>query len=136
MIAKMIYKAYLRTKSKFLAKILWKIRAIILRFCNPLITLKYNGFCLTMPFSHTIFAYQKQYPNYDMALGKIAHFIKGKCGFLNMVDVGANIGDTAVFTQCKGANFLLIEGSENYANLIEKNLRANYGNIQNGGGQN
>lgn len=138
MLAEMIYNAYLRTNSTILGKVLWKIRSVVLRFYNPIITIKHNGFCLKMPFSHTIFAYQKQYPNYDMALGKIARFIKQKCGFLNMVDIGANIGDTAVFANVVGANYLLIEGSEKYANLIEANLRTHYKNIQKfqvGGGQ-
>lgn len=138
MLAKMVYSAYLRTNSKIFGKVLWKIRSVVLRFYNPIITIKHNGFCLKMPFSHTIFAYQKQYPNYDMALGKIARFIKQKCGFLNMVDIGANIGDTAVFANVVGANYLLIEGSEKYANLIEANLRTHYKNIQKfqvGGGQ-
>lgn len=138
MLAEMIYSAYLRTNSKIFGKILWKIRSVILRFYNPIITIRHNGFCLKMPFSHTIFAIQKQYPNYDMALGKIARFIKRKCGFLNMVDIGANIGDTVVFTNVVGANYLLIEGSERYASFIEANLMANYKNIrklQTGGGQ-
>ena len=131
MIATMIYKAYLGTKSKFLSAILWKIRSVILKFHNPLVTLKYRGFSLKMPLSHTIFAYQKQYPHYDMALGKIARFIERKSGVLNIADIGANIGDTAVFIKAKNASFLLIEGSRQYANLIEENLKANYKNIHN-----
>lgn len=52
-----------------------KIRKIILRFYNPIITITYNNFTLSMPFSHTIFINQKKFPNYDMQLHKIAQAV-------------------------------------------------------------
>ena len=122
-----IYILLLKTKSKLFESILLKIRKLILIFTNPIIKLEFRGFKLSMPLSHTIFYYQKLYPNYDMQLHKIAEFIKQKYGFLNMVDIGANIGDTVVFTNVYNANYLLIEGEESYLNLIENNLASNYG---------
>ena len=107
-------------------KVLSKLRKCILKFANPLICLEYKGHKLKMPFSHPIFLFQQQYPNYDIQLHKIATYIKAKQGFLNMVDVGANIGDTVVFTNIKEANYLLIEGERSYANLIEENIALNY----------
>lgn len=61
-----------------------------------------------------------------MQLHKIAKYIKDTFGNLNMIDVGANIGDTVVFTNIKNASYLLIEGKKSYANLISKNIYANY----------
>ena len=122
-----IYILLLKTKSKLIESILLKIRKLILIFTNPIIKLEFRGFSLSMPLSHTIFYYQKLYPNYDMGLHKIAKFIEQKDGFLNIIDIGANIGDTVVFTSVYKANYLLIEGEESYLNLIENNLASNYG---------
>ncbi|RAX52441.1 hypothetical protein CCY99_07265 [Helicobacter sp. 16-1353] len=137
--ASFIYRAILRTDSKLLERILLRLRRLMLKFTNPLICLEYGGFRLILPLSHTIFYNQKIYPNYDRELHHIGKFIKSKYGFLNMVDVGANIGDTAVFTNIKDANYLLIEGEKSYESLIKANLSLNYGtdfSQSNGGGYN
>lgn len=128
MLAKFIYMMILKVKNKRLERILLRIRALILKFSNPLIVLKYRGFQLKMPFSHTIFIYQKQFPNYDMYLHKIGSYILAKQGYLNIIDVGANIGDTAVFTNLSNARYLLIEGEKSYVGLIRENLARNYVN--------
>lgn len=46
-------------------------------------------------------------------------------GELHMIDVGANIGDTAIFANAKEHYFLLIEGEEKYNTLIQNNLFLN-----------
>lgn len=125
-LATLIYEGILASQSKFVLRCLLKLRILLLKFANPVITLKYNSFTLSFPFSHTIFYYQKLYPQYDMQLHKIAKYIKDTFGNLNMIDVGANIGDTVVFTNIKNASYLLIEGEKSYANLISKNIYANY----------
>lgn len=121
-----VYKLILRTRSRVFEKILLKIRAIMLKISNPMITLEYRGFRLKMPFSHTIFYYQKLYPNYDMWLHRIGSYIMAKQGTLKMIDVGANIGDTAVFMNIPQAKYLLIEGERSYVQLIKENLALNY----------
>lgn len=126
-LASKIYQCLLATNSRFLEKILLKIRAGVLKFANPPICLSYRGFKLKMPFSHTIFYFQKIFPNYDMQLLKIARYIQRKEGRLGVVDVGANIGDTCVFMRAEGAQFLLIEGEKSYANFIKDNIALNYG---------
>jgi len=132
-IAQVIYTILIRTKSVFLEKVLLKIRKIMLRFYNPLISVSHNGFRLKMPFSHTIFYYQEKFPNYDANLHTIASYIKEKNGVLNMIDVGANIGDTVIFTNILDARYLMIEGEKSYANLIKENIICHYANK--GGGQ-
>lgn len=127
-----IYKVILKTDSKIVTKLYLKLRAVILKFSNPLIEVSFRGFRFVMPFSHTIFIFQKMYPNYDMALGKIARIIRNKQGYLNMIDVGANIGDTACFSKVSDAKYLLIEGESSYSRLIPTNMAYNYGI---GGGQ-
>lgn len=94
-----------------------------------------------MPFSHTLPLNQKIYPTYDMQLHSIAQHIYTKDGQLNMIDVGANIGDTAVLTNIPNASYLLIEGERSYANLITTNIAYNFhkatiSDISMGGGHN
>lgn len=48
-----------------------------------------------------------------------------------MIDVGANIGDTVVFTNIPEGKYLLIEGEDSYNQLIDKNLKQNHIPTQN-----
>ena len=125
MICKLLYKAILNTQSPLFEKVLNKIKGIISKFYNPVITLTYKGFTLKMPFDHTIFINQKHFPNYDMQLHKIAKTIVQGGGDLRMIDIGANIGDTIVFTNIPNGKYLLIEGEKAYNSLIEANLANN-----------
>ena len=133
-IATFIYKQILNSKHKLSFKIYAKLRTLLLRFIDPLITLKFRGYTLSMPFSHTIFINQKLYPTYDMQLHKIVHYIAQKMGSIHIIDVGANIGDTAVFMNMPQAQFLLIEGEKSYNALIETNFYRHYGEAIRGGG--
>ena len=87
---------------------------------------------------YAIFAHDfyqpKLYPTYDMQLHKIAHYIAQKMGSIHIIDVGANIGDTAVFMNMPQAQFLLIEGEKSYNALIETNFYRHYGEAIRGGG--
>ncbi|WP_163499753.1 hypothetical protein [Helicobacter suis] len=56
-------------------------------------------------------------------LGGIVAHICDKYG--KLVDVGANIGDSAIFSLIKGGSYLLVEGTLEYATLIETNLSHN-----------
>lgn len=48
-----------------------------------------------------------------------------------MIDVGANIGDTVVFTNIPDGKFLLIEGEKTYNSLIQTNLLNNNISLEN-----
>lgn len=133
-IATFIYRQILCSKHKITFRFYTKLRALVLKVCDPLITLEFRGYTLTMPFSHTIFLNQKLYPTYDMQLHKITSYIAQKMGFIHIVDVGANIGDTAVFMDMPQAQFLLIEGEKNYNTLIKHNFLRHYGAATRGGG--
>ena len=136
-LAQFLYQSYLNTHSKILAKCYFFARKILLRLANPIIVLKFRGFKLAMPFSHMIFASLKAYPSYDMQLYGIAKHIYKQYGRLDMVDIGANIGDTVCFTQIQDATYLMVEGEPSYARLIAKNLAYNFkGDISIGGGHN
>lgn len=75
MVCKFLYELILNTQNPLLEKSLNKLRTLISKFYNPIITLTYKGFKLKMPLNHTIFINQKHFPNYDMQLHKIAKSI-------------------------------------------------------------
>ena len=126
-LATCIYKQILYSKSTLGFRIFSKIRQILLKCCDPIIRLNFRGSELRFPFSHTLFINQRLYPNYDMQLHKIASYIRSKTGNLCMIDVGANIGDTAILTNMPQAQFLLIEGEKKYASLLQENIQSYYG---------
>lgn len=72
---KYFYLIYLRSNNKIVRKIIRKIHLILLKFFDPIITVSFNNVTLTMPFSHTIFINQKNFPNYDMQLKKIIAYL-------------------------------------------------------------
>lgn len=132
-IATFIYKRILASRHKLSFRFYTKLRALVLKFVDPLITISFRTYTLKMPFSHTIFLNQKLYPTYDMQLHKIASYITQKMGFIHIVDVGANIGDTAVFMDMPQARFLLIEGEKSYNALIQHNFSKHYDEAIRGG---
>ncbi len=77
-----------------------------------------------MPFSYSGFFFQKKFPMYDKQLGRIAQFVKSKENrALNIVDVGANIGDTVLNIGDADNRYLLIEGEESFSSYISYNLK-------------
>lgn len=79
---------------------------------------------LWMRESHKLPLYRKEFPFYDEALPRIANYIKNKDGFLKVIDIGANIGDTLslVVDQAGIADFLCVEGEPDFLFLLKKNI--------------
>lgn len=75
-------------------------------------------------YTHKLAEYQKNFPKYDRQLARICHFLKEKKqDSLNIIDVGANIGDTVINIGQKDAFYLLIEGNRAFYRYINKNLK-------------
>nr|WP_240328669.1 hypothetical protein [Helicobacter suis] len=74
-------------------------------------------------FTHPLFIILRECPFYERILEGIVTHIRDKYG--KLVDVGANIGDSAIFSLIEGGSYLLVEGALEYATLIESNLRHN-----------
>jgi len=74
--------------------------------------------------SHLFPTYYKNEPFYDRALPRICQYIKDKDGYLKLIDIGANIGDTiALVRKQVSGEFLAIEGEKNFLKLLEKNIK-------------
>ena len=86
-----------------------------------------NGQRLYCTFAHQLPFYQKQLPYYDRQLSKLCHYLHNELRrTINIIDVGANIGDTVLNINLKDAFYLCVEGNKNYASLIELNLKNKY----------
>lgn len=113
-----------RTVGHWWTRILVLSRRILLRFFDPSIEMDVRGRKLRMPFSHQLPMCDASYPGYNKMLTRLAHFMKERFGYLKMVDVGANIGDTASICSTVGAaTFLCVEADPKYADLLQRNLK-------------
>lgn len=96
----------------------------MLKYGDDTITYKINEQVADMPFSFSGVLFSQQNPDYDRQLGRICDFVKIKAGRpVNIIDVGANIGDTVLNIGDKDNNYLLVEGESTYNMYIEKNLK-------------
>lgn len=104
-----------------------RIRYFLIRKSDPVIRMRCNGEPLYMHLSHQLPLYQAEHPLYDRALPRIAKQIAADDGEVVMIDVGANIGDTAVSVISAAAGrCLCVEGDERYFPLLVRNT-ARYG---------
>jgi len=98
------------------------LRKIILKYRDPLVKIKVGNHSLLMNLSHQLPLYIASYPYYDTALPRICAFIKERLGYLTLIDVGANIGDTvSLVSQKVSGKFLCIEADNNFFSLLTKN---------------
>lgn len=82
-----------------------------------------NGQRLFCNFSHRLPFYQKEFPLYDRQLAKLCAFLQRQYDRpLNIVDVGANVGDTVLNIGLKDAFYLCVEGNDYYGKYIKRNL--------------
>ena len=99
---------------------------------DALCSMKVHGRAVTMPLSHALPIYLKEFPFYDRLPGRLAQFIREKLRVIRCIDVGANVGDTIAalkepFVSEKRATvdtFLAIEPNPRF----RKCLTSNWGN--------
>ena len=92
------------------------VDSIVLTYLN-----KKPFFC---PFSHKLLFYQKEFPLYDKQLPKLCYWLQKKIDRkLNIIDIGANVGDTVRNIGIKDAYYLCIEGDLSFSKYIKHNLK-------------
>lgn len=92
------------------------------RIVNKLRSYKVGQFSITLPPEHMLDVYQKIYRNYDKKLPAIARLLESKYGLMTVIDIGANIGDTAVgLRDACNAALICIEGNQKFLPLLEEN---------------
>ena len=133
-IAQFIFNRYLNSKpqsfiGKANQKIFLEIRNKLTSFIDP--DIKYNvaGVKIHLPFSHDLPINKKIFPSYDENIGRVASLVKEKYSDLKMIDLGANVGDTAVMVKSAvDVPILCIEGEEKFVSLLRENTK-NFQNV-------
>lgn len=128
-IAQFILNRYLNSKpesflGKVNQKIFYTIRNILIRFFDPEVKYNFTGINILLPFSHNLPVSKKTFPVYDDNIGRLASLIKEKYNNLKMIDIGANIGDTAVMVKSKvDIPILCIEGEAKFISFLHRNTK-------------
>jgi FkbM family methyltransferase len=123
-LATLTYTNYL--KSHGLKKRLWGVarKQLIKLLHDPPCAMVIHNRVLTMPLSHALPEYLATYRWYDSLLARLSDFVHGEFGFLNCIDVGANIGDSiAGLYRRTSDRFLAIEPNPHFARYLTSNYQ-------------
>jgi FkbM family methyltransferase len=83
-----------------------------------------DGILLKLNLSHNLPLYYTENQNYDRALPKICKYLHAHDGKMKLIDIGANIGDTAAFVDNMTQGYVLcIEGSPYFISLLSENIK-------------
>jgi FkbM family methyltransferase len=94
-------------------------RRLLIGLRDPLVRYRIEGLELVLPLSHELPFYRNDHPRYNEASGRIAAQLGGP-----VVDVGANVGDTAAAIRAViDVPILCVEGDERFFRLLERNTR-------------
>jgi FkbM family methyltransferase len=98
-------------------------RRLIARYGDPLVEIRVADASLLAPLSHDLPLYQRSFVHYDTALPRLVHHLQtGRGATLAVVDVGANIGDSAAAVLASpGTRVLAIEGDQRFFRLLTAN---------------
>ncbi len=92
-------------------------RRLLVRLADPAVRYRIGSVELELPLSHELPFYRHDHPSYDRQLGAIAAALGGP-----VVDVGANVGDTAAAIRAESdVPILCVEGDPTFFDLLERN---------------
>jgi FkbM family methyltransferase len=100
------------------------IRNMRLAFSDPIVSAPMCGRRLQLPLSHELPIYRMLFPGYAANLGRLSAEVNRKYPNLTMVDVGANVGDSAAIVRTFAAHpILCVEGEPRFFQLLGENTR-------------
>jgi len=130
MIAQFISDSLIKyRKPNFVGKLVDKIFRILRKIYlkingNTLITFNLEGHRITVPFQHPLPIVRKIYKYYDSAIGRIPKYLTQKYSKFQAIDIGANVGDTAIIIKTQlDIPILCIEAENFYFQLLQLNTR-------------
>lgn len=92
-------------------------RRALVRLGDPTVPYRIGDVVLELPLSHELPFYRHDHPLYDARIGPLAGELGGP-----VVDIGANVGDTAAFIRAEtSVPILSIEGDGRFFALLERN---------------
>jgi FkbM family methyltransferase len=92
-------------------------RKLLIRLGDPAVRYRIGAGELLLPLSHELPLYRADHPLYGEAVGVIAARLRGP-----VVDVGANVGDTAAIVRAHaGVPILCVEGDDRFFAILRRN---------------
>ena len=92
-------------------------RKLLIRLGDPTVRYRVGDAELLLPLSHELPFYRSDHPLYGEAVGRIAARLGGP-----VVDIGANVGDTAAIVRAHSdVPILCVEGDDVFFPLLERN---------------
>lgn len=89
---------------------------------DPIVTYPVYGSPLCLPISHALPRILLRHPQYGQNLLHVAVAVAHKYASMTMVDIGANVGDTAALIRQRcDAPMLCIDGNARFFNLLARN---------------
>lgn len=99
-----------------------KARKRVLRYCDPVIDMNLDDVQISINLSHNLPINYISNEKYDRLLPKVCSYLQCEQGFMKLIDVGANVGDTVCFVDKKSNGLALcVEGDSKYTSLLQKN---------------
>jgi len=99
-----------------------KIRDIITYYYDPLIEFGPSNQKLLLPFSHDLPIYLSKYENYTKNIHELTLFLSEKLENFKIINVGANIGDTAYFIRKNSTTpILALEPEPQFYEILKVN---------------
>lgn len=101
-----------------------RLRKALLRFSNPTVVHRLDGAELLLPASHTLPIFQTFFPDYDRALPRLVSYLSERGKELVVIDIGANVGDTAIaLLQNPDVFVIAVDGNPAFTAYLRENLK-------------
>ena len=126
--AQAVLNSLVKTRSKGLIgklkyRSLSKARAMLAHNEERLVRYRLDGTELLLPLSHELPLFRSSHPQYSSNIGRIALSVARKYPSATIIDIGANVGDTAAIIRASSrAPILCIEGDAYFFNLLQINI--------------
>lgn len=95
------------------------------RIYNPLVKYRLGDYIILFPASHNTPYLWKFNPENSLSLGRVAKIVTTKYTDTSIIDVGANIGDSAAIIRAHGVlnNIISIEGVKYFYDVLSRNAQ-------------
>ncbi|MBS1563052.1 MAG: hypothetical protein JST39_01635, partial [Bacteroidetes bacterium] len=107
-----------------LKSLLYKSRELLTRFYDPVTPLAIGSCTIKAPLSHPLRRILDDLPQFGFNITRLARYIHQQYPDCPVIDIGANIGDTAAFiNNYRDLPVLCIDGDPTYFGLLQANTR-------------
>jgi FkbM family methyltransferase len=123
LLATFVYKNLIKCLESGSSLDLWnELRKCILRYCDPEISVFVDGISLDMNLSHKFPICYTKYKKSDRLLPELCSALKNTENKMKLIDIGANIGDTAALVDKNASgDILCVEGTSEFLPLLHIN---------------